>query len=97
MDPAGILLIDNCQMTVVKIFSDLWSLLYFSLFYFSFFFPFLFPNGREASRKLSIVNYRLSIFLLTEIRQKKRTIKVVLLFKLIGCESYKRIFLGGSN
>jgi hypothetical protein len=30
MDPAGILLIDNCQMTVVKIFSDLWSLLYLS-------------------------------------------------------------------
>ena len=67
-------------------------------FYFSFFFPLLIVLMEEKlpeNCQLSIID--LSIFLLTEIRQKKRTIKVVLLFKLIGCESYKRIFLGGSN
>ena len=37
------------------------------------FFLLIFSNGSDASRKLSIVNYRLSIFLLAAFRQKKRT------------------------
>jgi hypothetical protein len=39
----------------------------------SHFFLLIFSNGSDASRKLSIVNYRLSIFLLAAFRQKKRT------------------------
>jgi len=39
----------------------------------SHFFLLIFSNGSDASRKLSIVNYRLSIFLLADFRQKKRT------------------------
>lgn len=43
----------------------------------SHFFLLIFSNGSDASRKLSIVNYRLSIFLLAAFRQKKRTFLLV--------------------
>lgn len=53
----------------------------------SHFFLLIFSNGSDASRKLSIVNYRLSIFLLAAFRQKKRTF-----FKLTDVSTLKNLY-----